>query len=63
MQKKNWSVELSKHAFKHLKKLENKTANRIFDTLEELERIENPLLHMFKGMLGKLNAPILFLHP
>ncbi len=57
MQKKNWSVELSKHAFKHLKKLENKTANRIFDTLEELERIENPLLHKdVRPLIGKLRG-------
>jgi len=57
MQKKSWNVELSKYALKHLKKLGKKTYQRILNTLEELERLENPLLHKdVRPLLGKLRG-------
>lgn len=57
MQKKNWKVELSKDAIKYLKKLERKTALRILERLDDLERTENPLLHKdVRPLAGKLKG-------
>ena len=55
MPKKNWRVELSKYALKSLKKFEEKTAQKILISLEELEEMENPLLHKdVRPLSGKL---------
>lgn len=57
MQEKKWKVELSKSAFKHLKKLENKTAQKILDDLLKLEELENPLLHLdVRPLVGQLRG-------
>lgn len=57
MQEKIWSAELSKYALKHLGKLNKKTANRILEALEELEKAENPLLHKdVRPLIGKLRG-------
>ena len=57
MQEKKWRVELSKSAFKHLKKLENKKAQKILDDLQKLEGLENPLLHQgVRPLVGQLKG-------
>jgi mRNA interferase RelE/StbE len=57
MQEKIWSAELSKSAFKHLKKLNKKTANRILEALEKLENAENPLFHKdVRPLIGELRG-------
>jgi len=57
MQEKKWRVELSKSASKHLKKLEDKTAQKILDNLQEIEGWENPLLHQdIRPLVGKLKG-------
>ena len=54
---RNWRVELSKYALKYLKKLENKTSQRILNMLEELECVENPILHKnVRPLVGKLKG-------
>lgn len=56
-QERNWRVELSKYALKYLKKLEKKTSQRILNTLEELERVENPILYKnVRPLAGKLRG-------
>ncbi len=57
MQEKKWRVELSKYALKNLKKLEDKTAQKILDNLQELEGLENPLLHQgVRPLVGQLKG-------
>lgn len=57
MPKKNWRVELSKYALKSLKKFGKKTAQKILISLEELEKMENPLLHKdIRSLTGKLRG-------
>jgi len=57
MPEKNWSVELSKRALKHLERLGLKNRNRILRNLEELEGMNNPLLHRdVKPLIGKLRG-------
>lgn len=57
MPEKNWSVELSKGALKHLERLGQKNRNRILRNLEELEGMNNPLLHRdVKPLIGKLRG-------
>jgi len=57
MQEKIRSAELSKYAFKHLKKLNKKTANCILEAIVELEKAENPLLHKdIRPLIGKLRG-------
>ncbi len=57
MQEKKWRVELSKSAFKHLKKLDDKKAKKILDNLQELEEWENPLLHQdIRPLVGQLKG-------
>ncbi len=56
-QKKIWSVELSKSALKHLKKINKNSSLRILNNLEQLERMENPLLHKdVRPLIGKLRG-------
>ncbi len=57
MPEKNWSVELSKRALKHLERLGEKNRNRILRNLEELEGMNNPLLHGdVRPLIGKLRG-------
>ena len=57
MPKKNWSVELSKRALKHLGKMGEKNRGRILQCLEELEDMENPLLHKdVRTLIGKMRG-------
>ena len=57
MQEKKWRVELSKSAFKHLKKLKEKPAQKILDNLLKLEGWENPLLHQdIRPLVGQLKG-------
>lgn len=57
MQEKKWRVELSKSAFKHLKKIDSKTAQKILDDLQKLEELENPLLHQdVRPLVGQLKG-------
>jgi len=57
MPRKNWRVELSKDALKYLKKLDKSTSQRILDSLEKLEKTENPLLHKdVRPLAGKLKG-------
>jgi mRNA-degrading endonuclease RelE of RelBE toxin-antitoxin system len=57
MPEKNWNVELSKRALKHLERLGQKNRNRILRNLEELEGMNNPLLHRnVKPLIGKLRG-------
>jgi len=57
MQEKKWRVEFSKSAFKHLKKLEDKTAQKILDNLQKLEEWENPLLRQdIRPLVGQLKG-------
>lgn len=57
MPEKNWSVELSKRALKHLGKLGQKNRNRILRNLEELGNLDNPLLHKeVRPLIGKLRG-------
>ncbi len=57
MPEKNWSVELSKRALKHLERLGQKNRNRILRNLEKLEGMNNPLLHRdVKPLIGKLRG-------
>ncbi|UCC38950.1 MAG: type II toxin-antitoxin system RelE/ParE family toxin [Candidatus Aminicenantes bacterium] len=56
-QERNWRVELSKYALKYLKRLEKKTSQRILNNLEELEKVENPILHKnVRPLAGKLRG-------
>ncbi len=45
MSRKKWNVELSKSSLKYLERLGKDSMARIMDSLEELERGENPLVH------------------
>ncbi len=57
MPEKNWSVELSKRALKHLERLGQKNRDRILRNLEKLEDMDNPLLHRdVKTLIGKLRG-------
>jgi len=57
MPEKNWSAELSKRALKQLGKLSLKNRNRIFQNLEELKKMDNPLLHgEVRPLIGKLRG-------
>jgi mRNA-degrading endonuclease RelE of RelBE toxin-antitoxin system len=57
MPEKNWSVELSKRSLKHLERLGQKNKNRILRNLEELEDMDNPLLHRdVRPLIGKLRG-------
>ena len=57
MPEKNWSVELSKRALKHLERLGQKNRNRMLRNLEELEGMNNPLLHGdVRPLIGKLRG-------
>ncbi|MFC2166927.1 type II toxin-antitoxin system RelE/ParE family toxin [Acidobacteriota bacterium] len=57
MQEKKWRVELSKSAFKHLKKLEEKSAQKILENLQELEGWENPCFHQdIRPLVGQLKG-------
>lgn len=57
MPEKNWHAELSKDSLKYLKKLNKNTSNRILDGIEELEIMENPLLHkQVRPLTGKLKG-------
>jgi mRNA interferase RelE/StbE len=57
MPEKNWSVELSKRALKRLGKLGQKSRNRILQNLEELGKLDNPLLHKeVRPVIGKLRG-------
>jgi len=57
MPEKNWSVELSKRALKHLERLGQKNRDRILRNLEKLEDMDNPLLHRdVKPLIGKLRG-------
>ena len=57
MQEKKWRVELSKSALKHLKKLEDKLAQKVLDLIQRLEVLENPLLHQdIRPLVGKLKG-------
>ena len=57
MPEKNWRVELSKRALKHLGKLGQKNRDKILKILGELEKLENPLLHKdVRPLIGKLRG-------
>ena len=57
MPEKNWSVELSKRALKHLERLGQKNRDRILRNLEKLEDMDNPLLHRdVNPLIGKLRG-------
>lgn len=57
MPEKNWSVELSKRALKHLERLGLKNSNRILRNLEKLEDMDNSLLHRdVRPLIGKLRG-------
>jgi len=57
MPEKNWRVELSKDAIKYIKKLDKSTSNRLLNSLEKIETIENPLFHKdVKPLTGKLKG-------
>ena len=57
MRKKKWRVELSKPALKYLKTIEARKSQKILIALEELEKLDNPVLHEnIRPLLGKLKG-------
>jgi len=57
MPEKKWSVEFSKAALKSLKKLKKKTYQKILNSCEELEDLDNPLLHRdVRALTGRLKG-------
>jgi mRNA interferase RelE/StbE len=57
MPEKNWSVELSKRALRHLGKMGEKNRGKILQSLEELGGMSNPLLHKnVRPLIGKLRG-------
>ena len=57
MRKKKWRVELSKPALKYLKTIEARKSQKILKALEELEKLDNPILHEnIRPLLGKLKG-------
>jgi mRNA-degrading endonuclease RelE of RelBE toxin-antitoxin system len=57
MRKKKWRVELSKPSIKYLKTIEIKKSQKILNALEELEKLDNPVLHQnIRPLLGKLKG-------
>jgi len=57
MLEKKWRVKLSKSALKHLKAIEIKKSQKILNALEELEKLDNPVLHEnIRPLMGKLKG-------
>ena len=53
----SWAVEVKPTAEKQYRKLDKKTRARVLESLRELERLENPLLHQnMRPLTGELKG-------
>lgn len=50
-----WTLKLSKHAIKALNKIDRKAREKIFETLDEIEKLSNPYSRG-KALVGNLKG-------